>query len=161
MNFFTQSQSKVNLNNILFYSFLSISLISVILIVISGLVSLLSTDQLNSFIIQKKLENLSMTEAFDRFKLESIVKIFVNSIVIIFFGIYSYFGYSKIKVGYVFVIFWTFLWIGNILSSWLLTNELWYSIFATLISIGAIIALFYLFVLLHQNNFYLKNKERW
>lgn len=105
MNFFSKTSHKILIAKRLFYGFLITSLLVVILIIISGLLSLISQEQFNLFVVQKKLENVSTNDAFNQFRFETLIKIFTNSIVIIFFAIYVFFAHTKIKIGYIFVTF--------------------------------------------------------
>ncbi|NQZ65693.1 MAG: hypothetical protein HRT99_00560 [Mycoplasmatales bacterium] len=134
----------------------------IILITINSIFSALSIDKINDFLQKNNYTGNKIDEGERHYRMIVIIKTIINEIVILFFVGYVYFAYVKIKVGYIFCVFWSFIWIGNILSSWLLPGTyLWFSIIVTFLSISTIIFLFYHFVILNQINFYNSRFHKW
>ncbi|WP_371246019.1 hypothetical protein ACA758_02715 [Mycoplasmopsis agassizii] len=160
MKFDFNQSTKVAIEKWLFFTILGVILAIISLYVINVLVSLYDQQALTDFASSQNI--ISEDEAWVKFRQILIIKIVINSVVYIFYAILNYFAWKSIKVGYIYVLFWSFVNIASILSVWLTpSSPIWLSVLITIFNVVLLALLFYIFVLLKQNRFYVNNQRRW
>lgn len=161
MKFTTQNNNKIAIEKWQFYSIIGIFIAILLILCAESFINLFQTNKFDDYFstLPAGTDKIQAEIAFRR---NLIIHLLVNSIVYIAIAIFWYIAYAKTGIGYIFNFIMVLVFVGQILSVWLINgSSLWSKISLTIISILGIALCFYLFVLIKQHIFYIKNNKRW
>lgn len=156
-----KTSHKILIRKEIFYVILGLIIALQLVQLINTLIYAFDINRFNLYLKNNPLLKSEQAELIYRQIL--IFRMIINSVFYIGFAIYLYFAYKNVPIGFVFTLFWSFVVVGTIVSNWLLahSSDLWSQVMVTIICVGLLVNLFYIFVLLKQNKFYENNLKRW
>ena len=157
-----RNNRKVHIEKFVFNILVAVVLTIIILYVVDALTSLLSEEKIKAF---AESEEKTISEVRGGYKLFVVLRLLGFSLTWVFFVIYILLATNKVKIGVVFTLIWSAIFLINIIGQFTLfvqvAPETWVQIVMTIASSFGLFALGSQFITIIRRNHYKKLEERW